>query len=111
MKLSSNPGSVMLALVVALSVSCVHQQTAGKTAAPAPTPLNAWDQQIRNAVNVGDGDYQLGALRQKVAAEPRNVAVRVELAKAYRERGYHEIALEISLHAVARFPESGAAEL
>jgi len=39
------------------------------------------------------------------------VAVRVELANAYRERGYHEIALEVSRLAVARFPESGAAQL
>ena len=37
--------------------------------------------------------------------------MRVELAKAYRDRGYHDIALEISRLAVARFPESGAAQL
>ena len=62
-------------------------------------------------MNVGEGDFELGRLRQKVAAEPDNVAARVELAKAYRDRGYHEIALEISRLAVARFPESGAAQL
>ena len=110
----SKSAVALVSLAAGLSISCVHQQVS-RTAAPAPkpaaTPVNAWEQQIRNAVNVGEGDYELGQLRQKVAAEPDNVAVRVELANAYRERGYHEIALEISRLAVARFPESGAAQL
>ena len=106
----------MLVMAAALCVSCVHQQ-AGKTTALAPPPtrvqdqMSVWDQQIRNAVNMGEGDLALRNLRQKVAAEPDNIAVRVELAKAYRERGYGEISLEISRLAVARFPESGAAQL
>jgi tetratricopeptide (TPR) repeat protein len=114
MSVPSKPVAAFAVLAAGLSISCVHQQV-GKTAAatpkPAVAPVNAWDQQIRNAVNVGEGDYELGQLRQKVAGEPENVAARLELAKAYRERGYHEIALEISRLAVARFPESGAAQL
>ena len=98
-----------LATVAALSISCTHQT--GRISSPPSAPISAWDQQIRNAVNLGEGDYELRQLRQKVAAEPDNIAVRIELAKAYRERGYHEIALEISRLAVARFPESGAAQL
>src|SRR4051794_27853324 len=108
-----NPRAVNAGLTVVLStlsLSCVHQ-TVGRNLQTAPAPVTAWEQQIKNAVNVGEGDYQLTALRQKVAAEPGNVAVRLELAKAYRERGYHEVALEISRLAVARFPESGAAQL
>ena len=70
-----------------------------------------WDRQIRNAVDAGDGDYQLRALREKVAAEPDNIPVRLELAKAYRERGYPDVALEICRLAAARFPESGEAQL
>ena len=99
-----------VAIAASLSVACVHQRM-GKTAAPQPAPLNVWDQQVKNAVNVGDGDYQLGALRQKIAAEPENVGARIDLAKAYRDRGFHDVALEISRLAVARFPESGAAQL
>jgi tetratricopeptide (TPR) repeat protein len=53
----------------------------------------------------------LRALREKISAEPDNIAARLELAKAYRERGYHEIALEITRLAVARFPQSGDAQL
>src|SRR5262249_44575938 len=58
-----------------------------------------------------EGDYRLRALRERVAAEPDNVAIRVELAKTYRERGYPEIALEMSRLAAGRFPESMEAQL
>lgn len=110
MNFTSKSVNAGLAIVLAsLSVSCVHQ-TVGRNLQTAP-PVSVWDQQIKNAVNVGEGDYQLAALRQKVAAEPDNVAVRVELAKAYRERGYHDVALEISRLAATRFPESGEAQL
>jgi tetratricopeptide (TPR) repeat protein len=50
-------------------------------------------------------------LRSRVATEPENVAPRLELADAYRERGYPDIALEICQLAVARFPESAEAQL
>ena len=97
-----------------VSLSC---STGGHTAKnnapkpPAPVGVSAFDRQIRNAVDAGDGDYQLRVLRQRVASEPDNVTARLDLAKAYRERGYPEIALEISRLAATRFPESGEAEL
>ncbi|MCX6629290.1 MAG: tetratricopeptide repeat protein [Candidatus Solibacter sp.] len=99
-----------LAAVAAFSVSCVHQTQVSRSA-PARVPMSNWDRQVRNAIDAGDGDYQLRVLREKVAAEPDNIPVRLELAKAYRERGYHEVSLEISRLAVARFPESGDAQL
>jgi Flp pilus assembly protein TadD len=101
----------MLALAGA---SCVHERREAKAPA-APTPsapaVSVWDRQIRNAADVGDGDYQLKALRAKVAAEPENIAARLDLAKAYRERGYPDVALEICRLAAERFPESGDVEL
>ena len=103
--------TALLAACAAFSVSCVHETQVSRTSVPTSAPVNAWDRQIRNAVDAGDGDYQLRALREKVSAEPENIPVRLELAKAYRERGYHEVALEISRLAVARFPESGDAQL
>ena len=66
-----------------------------------------WDRQIRNAVDAGDGDYRLRVLREAVAAEPENIPARMELAKAYRDRGYPDVALEVCRLAAARFPESG----
>src|ERR1039458_6210754 len=101
----------LLAACAALPVSCVHQTQVSRAHAPTSAPISNWDRQVRNAVDAGDGDYPLRALRQKVAAEPDNVAVRLELAKAYGERGYHEVSLEISRLAVARFPQSGDAQL
>lgn len=101
----------LLAAGAAFSVSCVHQTRVSRTTAPTSAPMSNWDRQVRNALDAGDGDYQLRVLREKVAADPDNIPVRLELAKAYRERGYHEVALEISRLAVARFPQSGDAQL
>ena len=101
----------LLAVGAAFSVSCVHQTRVSRTAAPTSAPISNWDRQVRNAIDAGDGDFPLRVLRQKVAADPDNVAVRLELAKAYGERGYHEVSLEISRLAVARFPQIGRAHV
>lgn len=105
---TSLASTVALVLAAIGGVSCTHTPMVRTAARPAAT---VWERQVRNAVDAGDGDYRLRGLREKMAAEPDNVAVRTELAAAYRERGYPEIALEISRLAVARFPESGQAEL
>ncbi len=105
------PQTPAVAALALLSAGCVHQQISKTAAPPAPPPQSVWDRQVRNAVDAGEGDVEFRRLREKVAAEPDNIAARLDLAKAYRERGYHEIALEISRLATARFPESGAAVL
>jgi Flp pilus assembly protein TadD len=88
--------------------SCVHQTQVAK--AP-PAPQSVWDRQIHNAIDAGDGDYQLRVLRQKLAADPDDIPIRLEMANAYRDRGYPDVALEICRLAAARFPESGEAQL
>jgi Flp pilus assembly protein TadD len=91
-------------------VSCVqHTQVVKGPSVPAPQTV--WDRQIHNAIDAGDGDYQLRVLREKLAGDPDNIPIRLELAKAYRERGYPDVALEVSRLAAARFPESGEAQL
>jgi tetratricopeptide (TPR) repeat protein len=92
----------------ALAVSCTHQTRIAATPAPQPT---VWERQVRNARDAGDGDYELKSLRARMAAQPDNLGVRLEIAKAYQDRGYPEVALEICRLAVARFPDSGEAEL
>lgn len=99
---------ITIAMAAALTVSCVHERRAVVSTPSTPT---VWDRQIRNATDAGDGDYLLKRLRERVAAEPDNVPVRLELAKAYRERGYPEIAVEVCRLAAARFPESAEAQL
>lgn len=95
-----------VAALAVMSAACVHQPQGAQ--APPPT---VWERQIRNAKDAGDGDYALRTLREKVAADPQNIAVRLELAQAYRERGYPDISLEICRLTTARFPDSGEAQL
>ena len=107
---------ITVLLLAAASAACVKQTQMATSRAPRPAAAPApsttvWDRQIRNAKDAGDGDYQLKALREKVAADSENIAVRLELAKAYGDRGYPDVALEICRLAASRFPESGDAEL
>ena len=97
-----------LAALAFLMASCVQHTQVVK--AP-PAPPSVWDRQIHNAIDAGDGDYQLRVLRQKLAADPDDIPVRLEMANAYRDRGYPDVALEVCRLATARFPESGEAQL
>ena len=101
-----------VAALVALGVACAHHPRAARMpAAPAPLQPTAFQRQIQNARDAGDGDYQLRALREKVAAAPDDVAARVQLAALYRDRGYPDVALEMCRLAAARFPQSGPVQL
>jgi Flp pilus assembly protein TadD len=100
--------------LASLCLSCTTRVRTVKTSAakpPSAVGVTPFDQQIKNARDAGAGDYQLSQLRQHVAAEPDNVSARLDLAKAYRDRGYPDVALEISRLAATRFPESADAEL
>jgi len=99
-------------LLLLLLSSCAHdRRTAKSQPTPAPPTLSVWDRQIRNAMDAGDGDYRLRVLREKSAAEPNNISVRLELAKAYTDRGYPDMALELCRMTAVRFPDSGEAQL
>jgi len=69
------------------------------------------ERQIANAVDAGDGDYRVRLLRQRMAAEPENLSVRIELIEHYTRAGYPELALEHCRLAAARFPESAEIQL
>ena len=105
-----------MAAVVLLAGGCVREsrtQTMGPGAGPlsTPAPKTVWERQIQNAKDAGDGDYELRVLRERVEGNPSSIPARLELAQAYRQRGYPEVALEICRLAVARFPESSDAQL
>jgi len=51
------------------------------------------------------------SLRQKMAAEPGNLAIRLELIEHYTHAGYPELALEHCRLAATRFPDSAAVQL
>jgi Flp pilus assembly protein TadD len=88
--------------------SCAqHNQTALKTP-PAPTAI---ERQILNAVDAGDGDAELRMLRGRVIDSPASTSARLELGKAYQQRGYSELALDHFRWAVEHSPESADAHL
>jgi Flp pilus assembly protein TadD len=104
---------VILTAVVPGVIGCGTRVRTVRAAPPAPAPvqMTAFERQIRNAQDAGDGDYQLRVLRERVAAEPASIAVRLELVKAYQQRGYPDVALEMCRLAAERFPASGEVEL
>jgi Tfp pilus assembly protein PilF len=61
---------------------------------------------IENATDKGDGDFELRALRQRLAANPDDLKLRLLLASAYLERGVPDLALEHYRLANARYPDS-----
>jgi Flp pilus assembly protein TadD len=73
--------------------------------ATAPLP-SAMEQQVHNAVDAGEGDFEIKALRARVDADPANLNTRIELARRYQQKGFPDIALEHLRLAVERAPES-----
>jgi Flp pilus assembly protein TadD len=110
-----------VAIAASLSLSCVRQvrtaadysapTQATKSASPKPVPVPAMERQIRNAKDAGDGDYYLAELRRKVAAEPDNVDVRLDLIEHYTREGYPDVALEHCRLAAVKFPDSADVQL
>jgi Flp pilus assembly protein TadD len=62
-------------------------------------------------VDAGEGDSELRALRRRLAADPRDLGARLQLAARYSELGLPDLALEHYRLAMAQFPESAAATL
>jgi tetratricopeptide (TPR) repeat protein len=100
-----------------LSMACVRQvrTVSGLPPMPAAEPstkrATAFERQVQNARDAGEGDYVVRSLRQKMAAEPGNLAVRLELIDHYTQGGYPELAIEHCRLAATRFPESAAVQL
>ncbi|MEK7404858.1 MAG: tetratricopeptide repeat protein [Acidobacteriota bacterium] len=78
----------------------------GRPIPPASGVAVTFQRQVINAVDAGEGDLVVRTLRERMAAEPGNLQVRLELARRYRESGFPEIALEHCRLAAARFPDS-----
>lgn len=61
---------------------------------------------VENATDQGDGDLELRGLRQKLAANPDDLNLRLQLASLYLQRGVPDLALEHYRLASAQFPTS-----
>jgi Flp pilus assembly protein TadD len=85
-----------------------HRQTAVVT--PSAQQY-ATDRQIVNAVDAGDGNYEVKVLRARLDANPLDLSVRLELAEHYRKLGFTEVAVEHCRLACERAPESDEAHV
>lgn len=65
------------------------------------------DRQVRNAVDLGEGDPVVKALRVRLAADPANVDIRRKLAARYEDAGYPDLAAEHLRLALERNPANG----
>ena len=63
--------------------------------------------QVRNAVDAGEGDVRVRALRQRLAASPEDTQARLQLAEHYTRSGFPDVALEHLRIAALRQPDSG----
>ncbi|MBL8241997.1 MAG: tetratricopeptide repeat protein [Bryobacterales bacterium] len=89
-----------------LLTGCAPKARVARVAPPAKAMRPVMQRQVLNAVDAGEGNPRVRALREKLAAEPQNVALRVELAAEYGKQGYTELELEHLRLAAERFPES-----
>ena len=62
--------------------------------------------QVRNAVDAGEGDVRIRALRQRLATNPLDTQARLELAEHYTRSGFPDVALEHLRIAALRHPDS-----
>jgi len=103
--------SLSIAAPALFLAACTHTPVTPHPPSAVPPIFSQQVRNARNAVDAGDGDYQLRALREQAAAEPENADVRLALIQAYRDRSYPDIALEMARLAAARFPQNEAIQL
>jgi Tfp pilus assembly protein PilF len=61
---------------------------------------------VENAVDVGEGDYQTRALRDRLVDEPDNLDIRLALADRYMKAGVPELAIDHYRFAAAKYPDN-----
>jgi len=72
---------------------------------------HAQDRQAINAVDAGDGDYEVKVLRAQLDANPRDLNTRLALAHRYQKLGFPEVAIEHCRLACERAPDSDDAHI
>lgn len=79
------------------------------TSTPPSGTIATLSRQITNAIDAGDGDIRIRNLRDRLVANPDDLAVRLQLAERYREAGSPELWIEHYRLASERFPHSPTA--
>jgi Flp pilus assembly protein TadD len=78
---------------------------------PIPAVNAAMARQVKNAADAGEGDIELRTLRQRLAANGKDLDARMLLARYYSSRNLPDLALEHYRLAAAQFPDSTVAAL
>lgn len=96
-----------------LSFGCACQGRRARAPLPPATPavFATLHRQVVNAVDVGEGDPAVAALRRRLVLDPGNLSVRLELVQRYREAGWPDLAVEHARLAAERFPDSAEAQV
>lgn len=101
------PRTIVAILCCAFSIiSCTHQVQTAAQSASHPTVTAVMTRQVEHAVDAGDGDPEIRALRKRLAANARDIDARILLARLYYRRGLPDLALEHYRLAAALFPDS-----
>lgn len=85
--------------------SCAHPAKKTSVRQPGTLPPTMY-RQVLNAIDAGDGDFEVRSLRAEVAANPDRLQARLALAARYAALGFPELAVEHSRLAAERFPAS-----
>ncbi len=96
---------VLLAILL-VCPACVH-----KTVAPVSAVQVNHDRQVINAIDAGDGDFELRNLRARLDANPGDLSIRLQLAQRYLKLGFPEVAIEHCRLACERAPDSDEAHI
>jgi Flp pilus assembly protein TadD len=88
--------------------SCAHRRATPAMSGGGLPP--AMRRQVLNAIDAGDGDYEIRSLRAEMTANPADLKPRLALARRYTDLGYPELAVEHGRLAAERFPNSPEAQ-
>lgn len=68
-------------------------------------------QEVRNAVDAGEGDFEARQLRERLVANPGDVEIRLRLAARYEDLDMPELAIEHYRLAAERFPAESTPQI
>lgn len=86
--------------------SCAHQVQTTQFALPYPAVPSAMAREVKGAADAGEGDLELRTLRQRLAANAKDLDARMALAHYYAQRNLPDLALEHYRLAAVQFPDS-----
>jgi Flp pilus assembly protein TadD len=101
----------LLAVCALTFMSCTRQTQTASLRGPIPAAPAVATRQVNHASDAGEGDIELRRLRQRLAANPKDLDARILLARYYAAQGLPDLALEHYRFAAAQFPDSAVAAL